>query len=134
MSEIAKLQIDRQLFDMQVKELMSMKKKRGFMMNRHTYDFIIGELKTARQKRGTKTAEEYNLIKRYDIVYDGEAERLVSKTENSSVLQLIVTTEDLWNVLWQIHIGIGHGGRDRMLSATQRVYGILNPKVLIFPS
>ena len=76
-------------------------------------------------KRGDRKKEpkDYQLLKRYDVVQIGNTVKLIYPVaEGSSSIKYYVQKEDIFDVIHDAHLAIGHGGRNRMIKETQTKY------------
>ena len=64
-----------------------------------------------------------NSPKRYDVVQIGNTVKLIYPVaEGSSSIKYYVQKEDIFDVIHDVHLAIGHDGRNRMIKETQRKY------------
>ena len=63
------------------------------------------------------------MLKRYDVVQIGNTVKLIYPVaEGSSLIKYYVQKEDIFDVIHDAHLAIGHGGRNRMIKETQIKY------------
>ena len=63
------------------------------------------------------------MLKRYDVVQIGNTVKLIYPVaEGSSSIKYYVQKEDIFDVIHDAHLAIGHGGRNRMIKETQTKY------------
>ncbi|CAI6358245.1 unnamed protein product [Macrosiphum euphorbiae] len=74
------------------------------------YDELISEVKQLKLKsRGHK------LLKKYDVITVSDMEKLIVPVSNEgNDLKYYVFNEELFNIIHDTHLTIGHGGRNRM--------------------
>ncbi|XP_067142185.1 KRAB-A domain-containing protein 2-like [Centruroides vittatus] len=103
-------------------ELVARKKGNNFYLNRDKYTKCLEEVKAAKNMK-KKLAVHYRRIKRYDILTIGSEEKLIApmKEENKEI-RYYICYEDLFNILEETHVAVGHGGRTRMLKECNRKY------------
>ena len=92
-------------------------------LNREKYKLLIQEI--SQQKRGDHKTEpkDYQLLKRYDVVEVGNTVKLIYPVAGgSSSIKYNVQKEDIFDVIHDAHLAIGHGGRNGMIKETQRKY------------
>ena len=73
-------------------------------------------------KRGDRKKEPtyYQLLKRYDVVQIGNTVKLIYPVaEGSSSIKYYVQKEDIFDVIHDAHLAIGHGRQNRMVKETQ---------------
>ena len=70
-----------------------------------------------------KTPADYNHLKQYDIMEVGGCQKLFLPVngEDTSV-QYYVHVEEIFDIMNDTHLAIGHGGRTRMFKELQRKY------------
>jgi hypothetical protein len=96
-------------------ESVNNKKDNNFYLTSERYNCLLSEVKEAKSVKGKQTVH-YRRLKRYDILNIGGEEKLtvplsVKKTETI----YYVTFDELFNVIHEAHIAVGHGGRPRMI-------------------
>ena len=63
------------------------------------------------------------MLKRYDVVQIGNTVKLIYPVaEVSPSIKYYVQKEDIFDVMHDAHLAIGHGGRDRIIKETQTKY------------
>lgn len=87
-------------------------KANGFRMTTERYTQLINDVKSAKSAQ-KKENRHFWLLKHYDTVYVGNVDKLIAPIADEKVLYY-VTVEELFEVLYETHLSIGHGGRDRM--------------------
>lgn len=103
-------------------ELVANKKDNNFYLNKDKYAKCLEEVKTAKNVKKKKSIH-YRRIKRYDILTIGGEEKLIApmKEENGEI-KYYVCYDDLFAILDEAHVAVGHGGRTRMLKECNRKY------------
>ncbi|XP_023221007.1 KRAB-A domain-containing protein 2-like [Centruroides sculpturatus] len=97
-------------------------KKDNFYLNRDKYAKCLKEVKAAKNMK-KKQAVHYRRIKRYDILTIGGEEKLIAPMkEEDGEIRYYICYEDLFNILEETHVAVGHGGRTRMLKKCNRKY------------
>ncbi|XP_068129756.1 SCAN domain-containing protein 3-like [Hyperolius riggenbachi] len=82
--------------------------------SREKYFDIIEEVKAAKTKQ-KKESVDYRRIRKYDvIVVDGTEKLIAPVTKENRAVLYYVHTEELFDILHETHLKIGHGGRTRM--------------------
>ena len=60
------------------------------------------------------------MLKRYDVAQIGNIVKLIYQVaEGNSSIKYYVQKEDIFDVIHDAHVAIGHGGRNRMIKETQ---------------
>lgn len=103
-------------------KIVASKKDNNFYLDRDKYAKCLEEVKIAKNVK-KKKAVHYRRINRYDILTIGGEEKLIApiKEENGEI-KYYVCYDDLFNILEETHLAIGHGGRTRMLKECSRKY------------
>lgn len=79
------------------------------------YNVIVKILRGAMAKTGSKTDEEYKLLRRFDMVAVNGIQKLVKKrTKGDDPFLYFVANEDIYDRIDKAHIDIGHGGINQM--------------------
>ena len=82
-------------------------------MNREKYELLIQEISQLRRGDCIKETEDYHLLKRYDVVQIGNTAILIYPVaEGSSSLKYYVQKEDMFDVIHDADLAIGHGGQN----------------------
>ena len=70
-----------------------------------------------------KKTKDYQLLKRYDVIQIGNTVKSIyTVAEGSSSIKYYVQKEDIFDVIHDAHLAIGHGGQNRMTKETQTKY------------
>ena len=86
------------------------------------YNEIVAKLKVAIAKTGSKTDEEYQLMRRFDMVAANGVQKLIKKRKkDDDNFRYYVANEDIYDRILGAHIDLGHGGINKMKKE-------LNPK------
>ncbi|GBL92082.1 KRAB-A domain-containing protein 2 [Araneus ventricosus] len=103
--------------------LKSNKGKNNQLFTREEYNSLIAKVKESKEKTSAKTPEDYQRISRYDIVRIGGDEKLIVKVQNEGDPIVYYTCmEENFQIIHEIHIAIGHGGRNRMMREVKTTY------------
>ncbi|KAL1492015.1 hypothetical protein ABEB36_012520 [Hypothenemus hampei] len=91
---------------------------------------ISNEIIEAKLTVGSKTNRQYHLLSLYDIIDIKEKLMIIKKRLADDKNAVYITPyEDLFEVLYPIHISAGHGGRDKMMFALKTKHYI--PRIVI---
>ncbi|XP_022160133.1 KRAB-A domain-containing protein 2-like [Myzus persicae] len=97
----------------QLKNCLDKRNNSTFLL-KEKYDSLISEVK--RIKTGKKESpRDYWLVQRYDVIEVQGNEKLIRPMKENSDIIFYVHDEELYDILLNIHLSIGHGGRDRMI-------------------
>ena len=84
------------------------------------------KISITREQKGKvegKNPEDYQILKRYDIIIVGGSEKLVAPINGGDAsVQYYVKVDEVYDILNDTHLAIGHGGRTRMLKEIQKKY------------
>lgn len=87
-------------------------------------------LKTFGEK---KTVKDYRTVRKYDILIQNGKECLIKPMDKKNVILYYVTTDELFDILYETHCAIGHGGRNRMVIELKNKYcNITNETIMVF--
>ncbi|XP_060104220.1 uncharacterized protein LOC132578298 [Heteronotia binoei] len=106
-----------------MEEILSTKREdNNSYINRDRYQTLIEEVKEAKRLR-SKKGKHYRRLRRFSILNIGTEEKLVVPVSpGHTEVVFFVQYEDLFDILHEAHITIGHGGRTRMLKELSRRY------------
>ena len=127
---------EKTLFHERLASVLEKKKDNSKIMSKQRYNQMIDKVKLSKQKgKGDgKNPADYNILKRYDIIVVGGSEKLVAPIngEDASV-QYYVQVDEIYDILNDTHLSIGHGGRTRMLKEIQKIYrNITVEQIMLF--
>lgn len=108
-------------------------------LNIAEYNKRIVEVKEAKTLLSTpgsqKSVKHYRMVRKYDVIAISGKDRLikpVDKTVESKVLYY-VTNGELFDIIHNAHLAIGHGGRNRMVSEINKLYcNITKETIMIY--
>ena len=100
-------------------EQLDVKIENSFL-NGEKYELLIQEISQLKRGDPKKESKDYQLLKQYDVVQIGNTVKLIYPVaEGSSSIKYYVQKEDIFDVIHDAHVAIGHGGRNRMIKETQ---------------
>ncbi|XP_060836162.1 KRAB-A domain-containing protein 2-like [Rhopalosiphum padi] len=86
------------------------------------YNEIVSEIKNVRSS-GIKSNKAYRILKRYDLITIGEENKLILPLlEGNTNILYYITDENIYDVLHDVHLSIGHGGKHRMNAEVKKKY------------
>ncbi|VVC35000.1 Hypothetical protein CINCED_3A014936 [Cinara cedri] len=95
-------------------KILEVKKPNSKYLSKVKYEKLIIHLKELKTKK-PKIPNDYRIIKKYDVVEVSNVERLVvPKMNKDDQIKCYVFNEELFSILHETHLSIGHGRRDRM--------------------
>ena len=99
---------------------MNNKKDNNFHLTSERYNSLLNEVKVAKSVKGKQTVH-YRRLKRYDILNIGGEEKLtVPLSAEKTEILYYCTLDELFNVIHEAHIAVGHGGRTRIIKELNR--------------
>ncbi|XP_017772779.1 PREDICTED: uncharacterized protein LOC108559909 isoform X2 [Nicrophorus vespilloides] len=109
-------------------------KANGALMTNDRYLELIKDVKHAKSCK-KKVPRDYWLLHRYDVVTIQDIEKLIKpmKVFNYAEVVFYVKKDDLFDVLYDVHLQTGHKGRDTMVKVIRRKYkNVTQEQILIF--
>lgn len=93
--------------------LLSEKNSNNVFLSKVKYNQVLTEVK--RLKSGAKLKpNDYKLLKRYDIMNVSNIDKLIVPVTDPNTIKYYVYNEELYNIIHDVHLQTGHGGRNRM--------------------
>lgn len=103
-------------------ESVRTKKGNNFYLSKERYAAVIAEVKEAKRV-AVKQTVHYRRLRRYDVLKIGGEEKLIAPvTENGEEILYYVCYDSLFDILYETHNSVGHGGRTRMTKELARKY------------
>lgn len=95
-------------------------KANSCQMSSTKYFKLIDDLRAAKSGNRKENRHDW-LLRHYDVVTVNTKEKLIAPMVKEQVLYYVVQ-EELFDILYETHASIGHGGRDRMRNELQQLY------------
>ena len=112
----------KQRFFAELEKRRSTAAKNTVFLTDERYQEIINEVENAKTAQ-KKVPRHYWLLKRYDIMVVQQKPKLIHPIkEGCTTVQFYVPDSELFDVLHQTHVSIGHGGRDRLIKELSPKY------------
>ncbi|XP_018564473.2 KRAB-A domain-containing protein 2-like [Anoplophora glabripennis] len=111
--DISKLNDMNRQFDERLSELMSLKGQNTQFFTNESYTEMIEKVKSAKSKKSHKKPEDYQRLRRFDIMAVGETEKLIVPVKDN-MIRYYVKNNEIFQILHDTHLSVGHGGRNRM--------------------
>ena len=123
-------------FNAKVKEIIEQKKSNNRYFDEERYQRIIQHVNDLKSGQRKKLPPDYQILKRYDVVRVGNTDKLIYPVaEGNTSIKYYVTYAELFNILHEAHLQIGHGGRNRMIKELQNKYkNITTESIMIYLS
>ncbi|KAK2715839.1 hypothetical protein QYM36_010414 [Artemia franciscana] len=119
------------LFDDQLRELILSKGQNSQIFTKSAYLDMIEKVKISKNKVSNKKPEDYQRLRRFDIVSIGEEERLIVPASGGNVMRFYVHTEEIFQILHSTHVSIGHGGRNQMVNVLKLRYKNITREMIV---
>ncbi len=75
------------------------------------YDRLIEEIEVAKNKTGTKTSREYNLLANYEIYAIAGLKKIIAKRKGDNAdIKYLVHYDEVFDAIERCHKNIGHRG------------------------
>ena len=101
-------------FNKRLNELIASKSQNTKIFSKLQYSEMIQKVKISKANKNKKP-EDYHRLRRYDVYCDVmEREKLIAPPKQGSVAKFYVNTEEIFEILHETHVSIGHGGRNKM--------------------
>ncbi|XP_036693325.1 KRAB-A domain-containing protein 2 isoform X2 [Balaenoptera musculus] len=121
----------REKFLISVTKLVESKSYNSKVFSKEKYFQTIKEVKEAKEK-GRKSSRDYRRAAKYDVISVQGTEKLIEATHGEQDrIRYYVHKEELFDILHDTHLSIGHGGRTRMLKELQGKYGNVTKEVIV---
>ena len=115
-------------FDEGIRNLISNKRAdNSSFLSTAEYNRRLRALKVSKrvleEKGSKKTMTDYRMVRRFAILSVNNEERLVRPIDKASAeIRYYVTNEQLYDILRETHLALGHGGRNRMKNELRKKY------------
>ncbi|XP_026811263.1 KRAB-A domain-containing protein 2-like [Rhopalosiphum maidis] len=95
------------------------------------FNEIVSEIKNVRSS-GIKSNKAYRILKRYDLITIREENKLILLLlEGNTNILYYITNENIYDVLHDVYLSIGHGGKHRMNAEVKKNKGLVI-KLMVF--
>lgn len=117
--------------------LMNKREDNNAFLSISDYSKAIQQVKISKKCLSTvgekKTTKDYRVVRKYDILVMNGKEHLIRPINETNVVLYYVTIDELFDILYDTHSAIGHGGRNRMVSELKNNYcNITNETIMVF--
>ncbi|XP_077300527.1 KRAB-A domain-containing protein 2-like isoform X2 [Arctopsyche grandis] len=104
-------------FNKTLDKIVATKKQNNVYLKKDQYEQILKDVATAKLKRHSKTPLDYRRLQRYDIKTVGNENRLFFPVpaDGKGTIKYFVTIDETFDIINDIHLSTGHGGRNRIL-------------------
>ncbi|XP_060837691.1 KRAB-A domain-containing protein 2-like [Rhopalosiphum padi] len=117
--------------------LMNKREDNNAFLSTSDYSRVIQQVKKSKKSLNTagekKTTKDYRVIRKYDILVMDGKEHLIRPIDEKNVVLYYATIDELFDILYDTHSAIGHGGRNRMVTELKNNYcNITNETIMVF--
>lgn len=117
------LNIMRRNFNCKINVRKAKKGKNSQLFTRDEYYLFLDRIKTSKNKTSHKIPEDYQRLSKYDIAKIGKEEKLIVPLKNDrDPIIFYVYLEEIFDIIHEIHISIGHRGRSKMMKQLKAKY------------
>lgn len=92
---------------------------------------MIQKVKESKIKVTSKLPEEYQRLRKYNVVSTKGIEKLIVPVKESNLIKYYVHIEEIFQVLHDAHIAIGHGGRNHMEKELSTKYKNITREMIV---
>jgi hypothetical protein len=102
-------------FNERLKELCLSKGQNTQILTKPQFLELIEKVKSSKSKVANKKPEDYQRLRRFDVMTIGEKEKLIVPVkEGKEQIRFYVHLEEIFQLLHDAHVSTGHGGRNRV--------------------
>lgn len=110
-------------FDANVRALIANKARNNQLFTTDQYSSLIEKVKEAKKPTTKKTPEDYQRLARFDVVKIETSEKLAVPVKNlGDPIIYYAHMEEMFEIIHECHIVIGHGGRTKMMNALKTTH------------
>jgi hypothetical protein len=92
---------------------MLKKKFKYFIFTKLKYDQLILHMIQSKNNSKKKELNDYKLLKKYNVLKVSDVNKLNVPVSENNKIKYYVHNEELFDVIHNVHLSIGHGGRNR---------------------
>ena len=121
-TEIEEEEMKTKFYD-KLNEIIGQKGSNNAFFNEEKYRAMIQHVNELKSGQRKKAPLDYQTLKRYDVVKVSNTDRLIFPVvEVSTSIRYYITNAEIFNIIHDAHVQIGHGGRNRMTKELQSKY------------
>ncbi|XP_018330198.1 KRAB-A domain-containing protein 2-like [Agrilus planipennis] len=119
-------------FDNRLNHILTTKNQNSQIFTRAVYLNKVEKVKQSKAKQAGKQPQDYHRLRTYDVTSVGNEERLIVPIkEGDSMTKYYVYTEEIFQILHETHLAIGHGGRNRMEKELSNKYKNITREIIV---
>ena len=103
-----------------VNEIIRRKNSNNTFFDEEKYRRTIQHVNELKSGQWKKEPLDYQTLKRYDVVRVNKL--IYPVAEGSTSIKYYITNTEIFNILHDAHLPVGHGGRNRMIKELQSKY------------
>lgn len=127
--DVDKKIIFKERFYEKLDNLIDKNSKNTYYFSKSKTEEIINKVKECKNSDYKKQPSDYYLLQHYDVLSSNGVEKLILPlSDKNPDIKYYCSVEDLFDKLYEAHINIGHGGRDRMIKELKRQYKNIKQK------
>lgn len=77
-----------------------------------------------------KTSLQQRRLKRFGVLESGGKKKLVARNKENETIKHYLSADELYDAIDAVHVEVGHGGRDKMLSETSKIYANVTKEMI----
>lgn len=101
-------------FNVDLNDLLEKKGSNTSFLKKLKYDQLISHIIQLKNNSKKKEPNDYNLLKKYDVLNVANVNKLIVPLSENNEIKYYVHDEELFDIIHDVHLSIGHGGRNRM--------------------
>ena len=110
-------------FNERLDELLRSKNANNVFLTQEKYRNVVQHVNELKSVVSKKTPADYKLLKKYDVVSVGGAEKLIfPMLEGAANVKYYADISEIYNIIDEAHLRIGHGRRNRMVKEINLKY------------
>lgn len=111
---------------------LSNKKSNNTFLTRSDYEKFVEKVLKLKESREKKVCADYYVLKRFDIIEVSSVKKLIKPllTESEKPI-FFVAIDEIFDIIHDTHVNIGHGGRNRIQYAVKEKYANVTKEVIM---
>jgi hypothetical protein len=118
-------------------DLNNLLKKKGsnisFFTKLKFYQLILHKNQLKNNSKKKNELNDYKLLKKYDVLKISDVNKLIVPVSENNEVIYYVHNEELFDVIYKVHLSIGHGERNRMKHEVNTKYkNIIKDMIMLY--
>lgn len=115
-------------FSNELKKILETKNANTRLLSFSKYMDLLAKIKSIKESGPCET-KDYRIIKRFDLLKLGSESRIITRKQE----RILLYAEEVYDIIEEVHIATGHGGRDQTLNRLKLTYeNITRELVMLF--